>query len=63
MVQTPKTIGNIPLDEPVNSLPSVYDLTQGAMTSPSWAKPMRLIAKGGFEVSVKELAHHLLHHL
>ena len=28
MIQTPKTIGNIPLDEPVNSFPSMYDFAQ-----------------------------------
>jgi hypothetical protein len=33
MIQTPKTIGNIPLDEPVNSFPSMYNFAQGCMTT------------------------------
>jgi hypothetical protein len=63
MRQAPKTVRDITLDEPMDALPSMDNVAQGCMTPSPWAKPMRLIAQGGFEVSVKELAHHFLHHL
>ena len=61
--QTPETVGDISLDEPLDAFPAVCYFTEGCMASPSWAKPVGMIAEARLEVGVKDLTHHFLQHL
>src|SRR6266699_681638 len=63
VIESPKTVGNVAFDEPMDALPSLYHFTEGCVRSPPWAETMRAVGKSRLKVGVKELAHHFLHDL
>jgi hypothetical protein len=59
MVEAAKTVGDVPLDEPVRPLPDLHHLAQRGVAAPARAKPVGAVGELGLVVGLQQQAAHL----
>jgi hypothetical protein len=59
MIKTPEAVGDVPLDEPVRSLPYLHHLRQRGVAAPLGAETMRAIRELDVVVRLKQQTHNL----
>src|SRR5262249_56113462 len=63
MVQGPKTVGDVALDEPHRPVPLVIDLLQGGMAPAAWAEPVGTVGELRLVIRLQNQAQDFLQQL
>ena len=59
MIEAPKAISNVALDDPGAAFPGVVDFSECRVASPAFAEAMRVFTEGLIEVGVQDHSHNL----